>query len=60
VPPGSGESLPDTSQSGEDAGQEDCASATEPIVERDSKPTSDESTAEVRSRVDKTNKPRVS
>ena len=57
MPPGIGEGLPETSQGGEEAGDEDSTTATEKIVEGYGQPASDESTTKIRSRVDESQKP---
>ncbi len=52
MPPGICKCLPETCQSGEETSEKDSSSTTEPVVERDGEPAADESTAEIRGRVD--------
>jgi hypothetical protein len=57
MPPRVGECLPEAGQRRECAGQEDSSSTTKPVVEWDSEPAANNGTAEVGSRVDKSQEP---
>lgn len=52
MPPSIGKRLPETSQSGKGASEENGASTPEPIIKRDGEPAADESAAEIRRTVD--------
>jgi hypothetical protein len=57
VPPGVDERLPEAGECAEKAGDEDGAAAAEPLVVRRGEPATDEGTADVRRRVEKTGEP---
>lgn len=59
VPPGMRSTHPECSSEGYKAGDEDCSSSTEEVVQRRRSPASDEARAEVRSAVNKSLNPSV-
>lgn len=57
MPPGIRKCLPEARQCREEAGKKDSSSTTEPVVEWDSEPATDEGAAEVGGRVDQAQQP---
>ena len=47
MPPGANKSLPETGNDGEDGAEEDDASTTEPVVQRDGQPAAEKSTGKI-------------